>query len=414
VDGDAARRIIRHQDRIVQEKKDRVYRERLRPLLVDLSRQAAAAADTLTPWLATAWVRARGGHLRDIPEVHRALIDACDWAEARQKELPQQLEGFTIIWPSHGCNTSYISKLRSSTQRYQSTQRPEVEIDRALGHVHGCLIRWARALWETRPSEVIDIPDDIHPPRYGRLEDGVLSRLLAEDLAAQINAGRALEASLAAGTPTSLTVQDWIENVAGSVDGLTGNVNVPGVLAGLTPAVRDGFARLTSGASGCDNPVIADAGALGRAYLALGLAYLEEVKVRMPDYAEASGQAAPESRVSMTIKGGTVYVGQFAGQIANIDSTIAGVVQQGSPDMADALKALEQAVMSQEDLDEEQRRDLLDNVGYLAEAAQASPEKRNRGIIKSVLSALKIAATSGAELSSAMDAWGGVLHRLLS
>jgi hypothetical protein len=400
---------------MVQEKKDRVYRERLRPLLVDLSRQAAATAATLTPWLATAWVRAKGRHVRDIPKVHRALIDACDWAEARQKELPQQLGGFTIIWPSHGCNTFYIPELLPSTQRYQNTQRYQYQVDCALREAAGCLTRWAMALQETRLSErVIDIPDDIHPPRYGRLEDGVLSRLLAEDLAAQINAGRTLEASLAAGTPTSLTVQDWIENVAGSVDGLKGNVTVPGVLAGLTPAVRDGFARLTSGASACDNPVIADAGALGRAYLALGMAYLEEVQVRMPDYAETSGQAAPESRVSMTIKGGTFYGGQFAVQIANIDSTIAGVVQQGSPDMADALKALEQAVMSQEDLDEEQRRDLLDNVGYLAEAAQASPEKRNRGIIKSVLSALKIAATSGAELSSAMDAWGGVLHRLLS
>lgn len=57
---------------------------------------------------------------------------------------------------------------------------------------------------------------------------------------------------------------------------------------------------------------------------------------------------------------------------------------------------------------------LLDNVGYLAEAAQAPPEKRNRGIIKSVLAALTAAATSGVELSKAMDTWGAVLHKLVS
>jgi hypothetical protein len=116
----------------------------------------------------------------------------------------------------------------------------------------------------------------------------------------------------------------------------------------------------------------------------------------------------------MTFSGGTFFGGQFAAQIANIDSTIAGVVQHGSPDMAAALRALEQAVMTQDNLDEDQRRDLLDNVGYLAEAAQATPQKRNRGIVKSVLAALKLAAISGGALNQAMDAWGEILHKLVS
>jgi hypothetical protein len=99
---------------------------------------------------------------------------------------------------------------------------------------------------------------------------------------------------------------------------------------------------------------------------------------------------------------------------ANIDSTIATVVQQGSLDVAAALKALKEAVLSQQGMADEQRAELLDNVAYLAEAAQTPPEQRNRGTVRAVLSALKIAATSGAELGKVYDAWDGVLHRLLS
>ena len=70
--------------------------------------------------------------------------------------------------------------------------------------------------------------------------------------------------------------------------------------------------------------------------------------------------------------------------------------------------------MTQDDLDEDQRRDLLDNVGYLAEAAQAPPERRNRGIVKSVLATLKVAAISGGALNQAMDTWGEILHKPVS
>jgi hypothetical protein len=133
----------------------------------------------------------------------------------------------------------------------------------------------------------------------------------------------------------------------------------------------------------------------------------------MPDYTEASGQDIPEAKVSMSISGGTFIGGQFAGQIANVDSTIAGIVQHGQEDMRQALLALKQAVLSQPGLDDEQRGDLLDSVEYLAEAAQAPPEKRKRGIVKSALTALKAAAIAGSELSRALDAWDAVLHKLI-
>ncbi|GAA3846648.1 hypothetical protein GCM10022403_092940 [Streptomyces coacervatus] len=155
-----------------------------------------------------------------------------------------------------------------------------------------------------------------------------------------------------------------------------------GLLVGLTREVGAGFRELIKGADHCNHPAIADAAALRRAYMALGLAYLEGVEQRVSDCAEASGQIGPQPPVSFTFNNSTVNGGQFAAQLANIDSTIAGVVQNGSSDIGEALKALTQAVLSQEDLGDTERSDLLDNVGELAQAAQSPPEERRRGVIR--------------------------------
>src|SRR5262249_28321187 len=61
------------------------------------------------------------------------------------------------------------------------------------------------------------------------------------------------------------------------------------------------------------------------AYIAIIVNYLAEVQQLMPAYAEASGQKKPEPRVSMIFSDSTFYGGQFAAQIANINSTIAGI-----------------------------------------------------------------------------------------
>jgi hypothetical protein len=116
----------------------------------------------------------------------------------------------------------------------------------------------------------------------------------------------------------------------------------------------------------------------------------------------------------MNFSGGNFYGGQFAAQIANINSTIAGVVQHGDAEVARALQALEQAVLAQSGLGDGERQDLLDNIEYLAQAGQAPPEKRNRGLVKSVIAALTTAATAGTELGKAIEVWGSVLHRLVS
>ncbi|MFE7311266.1 hypothetical protein ACFU8A_43490, partial [Streptomyces sp. NPDC057546] len=280
-----------------------------------------------------------------------------------------------------------------------SSQRSGREIRTV--HIYDQLNGLGEAYQARHPDMLLDVPEETRPPRRARLAQGEIGRLLVEDLNTQIEDCRSLDASLNAGTSTWSAAHDWISSMSFFLRQCLGH------------AVADGFDRLTQGLKACDYPLIARPESLARAYLCLGSSYLEEVVALMPDYAGAAGQTTPQSHVSMSFSGGTFYGGQFAAQIANINSSISGLSQQGGTEVADALKALEQAVLSQADLDEEQRRDLLDNVGYLGEVAQLPPEQRNRGIIRSALAALSLAASSGNDLNQAMDAWGGVLHNLL-
>lgn len=429
MDGTTARRIMDDQDQKV--------REALRQFVAEEGRQALAASANLTPW-SEPWVEKNSPlpSEGDSATIYRARLDARKARLMRRPVLPDDptrtaepvdpnlrlhlevahnwlrtapsaMERWRSLkdfqgWNGLGLNSRDDSCFASIGQAIQ----PDARYSRAyLGSkVMGIcddLSAIAAKLQEFQVSgPLVDIPDTINAPRYGQLREGVLARLLVEDLKAQITVGRKIETSLTDGTLASQSVYEWGDEVGK-------------LLAGLTSAVLEGFVQLISGSVACDCPGVADPDILARAYLALGLAYLEEVQERMSDYAEASGQMAPEPKVSMTFSGGTFYGGQFAAQIKNIDTTIAGVLHQGGSDMADALEALKQAVLSQQGLDADQSRDLLDNVEYLAEVAQAPPEKRNRGIIKSVLGALATAATGGAELGKAMDVWGEVLHSLL-
>ncbi|MFE3150682.1 hypothetical protein ACFXJ6_29140 [Streptomyces sp. NPDC059218] len=272
---------------------------------------------------------------------------------------------------------------------------------RAVQELHDNLRTLARRLKDAQPPDLIlHIPSGVHPPRHARFADGVLARLFAEDLASYIQRCHSMDSAIAAGEPAFPLLQAWHNDVYGFLRG------------GMSDAVGIGFSSAIQGFANCNIPLIADVGTLGRAYLTFGRIYLEEVQMRMPDYTEASGQQDPQPQVSVTISGGT-FNGQIAARIANINSSIAGIAQQDDSEMAKALRALQQAVLDQVNLEDDQRRDLLDNVQYLTESAQLPPEQRKRGIIGSALLALSVAATGGEELSRAMEGWSHVLHGLL-
>lgn len=411
MDTDTARSILSEQAREI--------RDKLQRLLAERESQAEKVAGSLFPWLSQAWIMdqnssqiaslPRSGHIN--PDAYKALRDACTWAEEVEQRMTATTSGLKGL-------DEYFRGLRSrGLIRGQFTPFVQAElmhpgsapllfqadVDEAFRLCYSIVKEQARYIHKVPiPECSIEIPDHIHPPRYGRLAQGVLARLLIEDLSTQINDGRKLERSLAAGTATWPSVLVWIANLVGVID------------TALPHDILYDFRQLASGVAACRNPLISDADALSEAYLSLMLTYLNEVQGRMPDYAEASGQTPSGPRVSMTISGGTFYGSQFAASITNIDSSVAGIIQSGSHDVAEALKALKRAVLSQDGLDDEQRRNLLDSIGYLAQEAQVSPDKRDHKIIKSILMALKVGAITGGDLSNAMNAWGAVLHRLLS
>jgi hypothetical protein len=118
--------------------------------------------------------------------------------------------------------------------------------------------------------------------------------------------------------------------------------------------------------------------------------------------------------ITFTVTGGTVNIGQMAGRITNTESTIQGVANQGDDRTAEGLRDVGQAVLDEPSLDDETRRDLLDQVQFLAESAQQEPTKRKRGVVRQALAVLEDAATAGTKIGAAMNVWGEVLHKILS
>jgi hypothetical protein len=104
----------------------------------------------------------------------------------------------------------------------------------------------------------------------------VLARVFAEELNILIHLFRDLPVIVAAGkVPPPVT--EWSQLATTFLEHYVGW------------EVAGGFRILTQGIERLNSPVVDDADALLMAYMTLGLAYLEEVEERVPDYAELSG-----------------------------------------------------------------------------------------------------------------------------
>lgn len=447
MDGDAARRIIYEQNSIAY--------ERLRLPLVEQGRQADAVAEGLLSWKGRAWVsdperrtsfgflKAPTGHIDEAAV--QAIVDAYAWAQSsrilrvndyreyltpigskREESWYRIKNSLNGIIPWHKFPEFDVEHFDSYVFRFDNFDlyRGELTrcrradrngVDAAILLLCESIKRLASSLKNLRlPEQVIEVPPELHPPRIVRLPDGALARVLTEDLAILLNDCRTLLALPAGGAALLPRVLEWRDRAC----------ELLGTYLGKSEAFR--FRDMMSGAHLLGNEkyasnyveslraAISDARSLGAAYLTLGLIYLEGVKRRVSDYAEASEQGTPQPTVSMTFSGGTFYGGQFAAQIENKDSIIAGVVQSGGAEVAHALQVLEQAILTQQELTREQRQDLLDNIEYLAQAAQTPPEKRNQGAIRSVMAAVTAAATTGSALGDAIETWSALLHRFFT
>lgn len=377
---------------------DEVLVRHLRSLLKKREKQAQHVHSGLKPWLDNSASLFGRGRL----EALQAMWHTTNWLEENDPfpgDISYRIETDGLVLECFYGLVVGGDCLEPGSRRWEFLKQDGQALNAQVAQVNTRLENMIRCCQGKIVRPVIRVPGEIHAPQRGRLNDGVSARFIIEDIAEQIEIGRALHATMANGWTPNRDIEAWSHKTAG-------------ILGRLKADCSSSFWGLVDGAKTCTSPSVSDPASLGRAYLTLGLEYLGEVAERMPEYVEQTNEVSP-GRVSLNFNGGNFYGGQFAGKIENINSTIAGVVQRGSSDIGDALTALEQAVLNQPGLVDEQRSDLLDHVGYLATAAQTEPEERNRGIIRTVLAALTTAAASGQHLQAAMNSWGGVLHQIL-
>ncbi|MFC9282826.1 hypothetical protein [Streptomyces collinus] len=399
MDVDAAREAIRRQDRLA--------RQELAVVLCRVAAEGDALADAVGPWLGNCWRRTVGSWRdpRALGELkggaREAVRAAADWAWEEPTTSWSEVKAVLRDLPYHPPSMGSVDNTRHAYGAYEDAhqQRPfktKRHLEAAVADLHSLMKELARHLREP-PREVLPVPEVLHPPRYGSLAKGRLARLVVGDLTAMAEEGDSLEQRLADGRAQWPEALAWIER-AGSL--------LTATLQGFQP-----FSRAEEGVRMCRSPLVPEPRVLARAHTVLVLSYLREVQALMPDYIEASGQRLPEPQVSMNFSGGTFIGGQFAARISNIHSTVAGIHQEGRTDVAEALRALESAVLADR-MDDDRRSDLLDNVEYLTQAAATPPEERNRGLTRAAVAALTTAAAGGSALNAALETWSQVLHKL--
>lgn len=237
------------------------------------------------------------------------------------------------------------------------------------------------------------------PPRHARISEEVNGRVMMADLDSLIASGRELERRFDDSELAASLVVDWIANTSRTLYECMREFD-PG---GQIRRVQYDLRAIT-------NPHIRNADLLTRACLVVAINYFSEVRNRMPDYLEGAGKS-PQTSYSINISGGTIH-GPVAMKLDAINSTIAGIIQEGSAEVGKALEDLKEAILVDTVDDEEMRQDLLDNLEALTEEANSAPNERKRGVVRSILASFKNAALSGPEVARVMEAWSQILTGL--
>lgn len=310
-DDDTARQVLREYDELVEAKSVDVYDHQLRPTLAELGRQAAEFADALAPSLRrTGWAKVYGRQGVYIkPKAISALKCAGEWWDEKVPGLSRQFRGFEVA-TAIAAPWGDVWELVNDDLQFRSREKADAIFDQALGNLRDLPrqlqeeVRFTRLTMSDTASEPpgrsdgkwLLIPPDEHPPRHGCLKKGVLLHTLGEDLDDQASAGQALQALLTSGNMEGGAVREKVQKWSKDVKDHVLDCVAPH--KGASGDFWAGFWTLTQGAQVCENPNIPDPGRLAAAYVALGLAYLEEVRTRMPDYAEAAAQHPPAAPVS--------------------------------------------------------------------------------------------------------------------
>lgn len=404
--------------------------------------KAEAVANTLRPWLnnstaveSSMWNFFSSGEPKIVvrPEARSAVIAAHAWivsehvfsADLNSRrlslwDLGRLTDGLTLTnLSNHLQYPAWVDGPVEYSQIFiedrSAAEAKHMTANWKLGTLYRDVARIAQELIQITQRIYVRAPESrISPPDYVRPVDPVLAPRFVDELDRQVRHCLDLERGIESGASASAVMKEWLDSDI--IDFLNRRFNsaVTAEFSSLLSDVRwclVGDQRYESDRIvGDGNPVFSDARAIARAYLSLARDYLEGVRLLMQDYTAASNPA-PQTQIK--IEGGNFPGAQIAMTIANIQSTITGVVQAGDPNMGNALKELTEAVLREQNLTAEEREDLLGQARYLAEAAQEPAAKRNHGVLKSVFHVLTQAAKSGTEIANVMNVWGDVLRQLL-
>lgn len=266
-----------------------------------------------------------------------------------------------------------------------------------------------------------------HPPKFARLRDTVVAESVAEELATLIDAGvEQYEAARSGGWAGSSRESALSQRFESALDPFL----TQEVFLRYKTATR-GFEHLEIMAGGrsanLTDPLtrpayreIADGihQQLYSSYIAIAVNYLAEVLELMPDYAEASGQG--KRRDPVTVYGN---VGAINSQVTNshlsvaqtvtsIGATVQAVADRGETNIADAIRALAEAVQHAPELTEDQRAELLDNVADVADAAAAPDEPRRLSRARAAIAMITNGAGASTQLAEAVRTWHQVAGQL--
>ncbi len=87
--------------------------------------------------------------------------------------------------------------------------------------------------------------------------------------------------------------------------------------------------------------------------------------------------------------------------VQTIDVSLSVLNQAGHSQASEALKALTEAVLKEELLDEVLKHEILDQVAFLSEQAIAPAQQRKPGLIKATLASLTLTANAVAAVAAA-------------
>ncbi len=137
-----------------------------------------------------------------------------------------------------------------------------------------------------------------------------------------------------------------------------------------------------------------------------GLDFLAELFMIFDVVSRANMNQQPN--ITYNFHNSPIAMANFGTQIGNISASLTaiGSGDQRSKDFTTALKELTEAVVNSTDLSEQQKKEALDALSFVAKQGEEPLEKRQTGVLKPVLEAIPKILSSGTALVTLWNKFG--------